>query len=199
MINLGDLIKRAVVSLVGTDDKQFRIQQAKSFGDAYDVEIIFPYGVTANLPLGAFLTQFSVDGDEGFRVAIGDDPGNRIKNLAAGEVAFFHPPSKSKIHFKANGDIDIETPDTADNGDLNLTIKGNVNITCVNANITATTKLTVDSPEAQFTGNVDIDGDLNVDGSTSLSSTVTSSGTDISNTHKHSGVQSGGSNTGNPI
>lgn len=54
----------------------------------------------------------------------------------------------------------------------------------------------IDAPNVRFTGNVDIDGDLTVTGATALSDTVTSNGKDISDTHTHSGVQSGGSNTG---
>jgi phage baseplate assembly protein gpV len=57
----------------------------------------------------------------------------------------------------------------------------------------------VSAPNVRFTGNVDIDGDLNVDGATTLSASVTSNGVNISDTHVHSGVQSGGSNTGAPV
>ena len=46
---------------------------------------------------------------------------------------------------------------------------------------------------------VTITGNLVVTGTTTLAATVTSDGTSIGSTHKHSGVQSGGSNTGNPV
>ena len=130
MIRIRDLIKRAVISLVGADDKQLRVQQATAFGQTFDLEVIFPYGVSANLPVGAFLTVLAVNGDEGYRVAIGDDPDNRIKNLAEGEVVFFHPPSGSKIHFKENGTLDIES-------ELNINIisKGIITITGTIVNI----------------------------------------------------------------
>ena len=61
-----------------------------------------------------------------------------------------------------------------------------------------TPKFTVAAPESEFTGNVSIGGTLGVSGATSLAG-VTSNGKNISDTHKHSGVQTGGGNTGNPI
>ncbi len=51
----------------------------------------------------------------------------------------------------------------------------------------AETKVTVDAPDAEFTGNVKILGNLEVIGSSTLSSTVTSNGKDISDTHTHTG------------
>ena len=57
----------------------------------------------------------------------------------------------------------------------------------------------VTAPEMVLNGNMTINGDLDVTGATTLSDTVTSNGKDISDTHVHSGVQSGGSNTGAPI
>lgn len=57
----------------------------------------------------------------------------------------------------------------------------------------------IDAPNVRFTGNVDIDGNLNVDGDTTLGANVTSNSVNISDTHVHSGVQSGPSNTGTPV
>jgi len=57
----------------------------------------------------------------------------------------------------------------------------------------------VTAPEMVLNGNVTINGDLDVTGATALGDTVTSNGKDISDTHVHSGVTSGGSNTGAPV
>lgn len=77
--------------------------------------------------------------------------------------------------------------------------------------IVAPTKINIDTPLAQFTTDVKIDGKLEVDqatalnstldvlGDTALSDTVTSNSKDISDTHKHSGVTSGGSVSGVPV
>lgn len=65
--------------------------------------------------------------------------------------------------------------------------------------LVAPVKVNVTTPLAEFSENVTINGDLEVIGASDLSSTVTSNGVDISDTHKHSGVTTGGSNTGNPV
>lgn len=51
---------------------------------------------------------------------------------------------------------------------------------------------------AWATGQLVIVGSISVIGNTVLGTTVTSSGKDISNTHTHSGVQTGGGSTGVP-
>lgn len=56
----------------------------------------------------------------------------------------------------------------------------------------------VTAPEVVFTGNVTIQGDLTVVGETALGSVVTSGVKNISDTHTHGGVQSGGSSTAVP-
>lgn len=71
-----------------------------------------------------------------------------------------------------------------------------------NMKLKADTKLTVESPDSEFTGNVKILQNLEVIGDTTLSSTVTSNGKDISDTHTHSGSPTAPngpiSNTGAP-
>jgi len=53
-----------------------------------------------------------------------------------GEPTFFHPTTKTRIIARNNGDLDI----VVGSGD------GNVNITCVQANVTASDSVNVDSP-----------------------------------------------------
>ena len=79
------------------------------------------------------------------------------------------------------------------NGDIKITTPGKITVQSDTAEVIASSSVGITSPSTT------INGDLTVTGSTSLGATVTSSGKDISNTHKHSGVQSGGANTGNPI
>lgn len=59
--------------------------------------------------------------------------------------------------------------------------------------------VTVDTPNSVFTGNVDIQGDLNVAGDTSIGGSVTNNDVNIGEDHTHSGVQSGGDNSGPPL
>ena len=239
-----NLVKRSTITGGTLDDTgQFNIQQVTYFGKEADCEIVFPYGMSANLPKDCQVLMFNVNANEQNRAGIGNLPNERKKNLAPGEVAFFHPLTKSFIYFRNSGDIDIDTSQatefvvtdgdfeaaefstafnvlSAENvtganinitcNDANLTCKNmnviasesvaitateNATITCDVASITATTSVTVDTPIATFTTNVQIDGNLSVTGSTSLSSTVTSGGTNIGSSHTHP-INSGSSAPG---
>lgn len=223
---LKDLIKRSRITKAGADDGDFNIQQVSYLGKTADCEVIFPYGMSANLPENAVLVMFNVNANEQNRAGIGGLASERKKNLESGEVAFFHPLTKSFIYFKNNGDIDIDTEQANDGAaninvtckTLNVTSSENINLTATEAinlmcdtailtastsvdvdspvvTITASTSIDFDTPIATFTGNVDIDGNLTVTGSSTLSATVTSGGTDISNTHTHP-INSGSSAPG---
>jgi len=85
-----------------------------------------------------------------------------------------------------------------DDGTVSITLLGDGTI-----NVTANTKVTVDAPDSEFTGNVKVIGNLEVIGSSVLSSAVTSGGKDISDTHAHpQAADSAGNsqqNTGAPL
>ncbi len=133
-----NMITRALITKGGADDKQFPIQQITYKGKVTEAEIIFPYGVHANLSAdkNTLCTVFAIDGQEDYLTAMGYTPDLRPKLLAEGEVVFYHPLTQSKVHFRNNGDIDIDV--TGDNGDLNVTIKKDLNITVAgDATITA--------------------------------------------------------------
>ena len=130
MLNrLINLIKRGRVSRTDNDSRKLPIQQVTYMGDTAEFIAIFPYGVHANLPVDALVTLFSVNGQEQNLAGIGEVPEKRIKNLASGEVVFFHPTTKTRIHFKNNGDLDIDVI-----GDVNLNAN-NVNIDADISNI----------------------------------------------------------------
>ena len=107
-----------------------------------------------------------------FAAAIVDDPKNRFKNLAKGEVCVGNYLTGANVVFRANGDIEI----VGDN-DIKITVPdaNEVNITI------DTMVCKIDSAGIDITN-----GDVVADG-ISLK------------THVHSGVQSGGSNTGAPV
>lgn len=50
------------------------------------------------------------------------------------------------------------------NSKLIIECVGDVNVNCVNANVTASTKVTIDSPESEFTGDVNIQGAVSANG-----------------------------------
>lgn len=177
---LQNLIKLARVTLGGKDDKEYPIQQVEYNGKAKSVFVLFPYGVHANLPEDCIVGLFPVDGSEQNKFGIGGLPNERIKNLPKGEVVFFHPLTKSKIHFKNSGDIDIET-------------EQNINVVCNNANVNATTKIDYTAPQIDLNGIVNISGILNANGGASVTGSLQSNGKDVGDTHKHNqGVDSAG-------
>ncbi len=172
-----NMIRWARITKAGSDDQQFATQQMEYLGKVADGLIVFPYGLHGNVPPDALAMMFAIQGNPDNRAAIAWTPKNRPK-LAEGEVAFYHPPTDAFMIWRANGDLDIETGDGG---------TGNININCKQANVTASESVTFDTPEATFTGNVTVDMDLTVTGDTTLSSTVTSGGKDISDTHTHVG------------
>jgi phage gp45-like len=106
----------------------------------------FPYGFHANLPKDTRGVMLNLGSEPSNRVVLGGSPDQRIL-IETGEVVIYHPNSGSKIHFRANGDIDIAT-DTNINvsaNDVTLEAAGNV--------------------EMGVGGNVEmsVDGDVSVD------------------------------------
>lgn len=164
--NMKNYIKRAVITKAGNDDTARPIQQVEYLGKTSDAEIIFPYGHHANLPENSLLVMFPVLDQSSNQVALGGLPDERIQ-VDAGEVVFFHPLTKAKIHFKADGNIEIDS------------LEKDVQITCKSAIIEASASVDITTPTTN------INGDLNVSGATALSATVTSNGKDISDTHTH--------------
>lgn len=179
------LIRFGRIEQAGSDDNDFPVQAVSYFGKKINCNIIFPYGVHANLPVDSLITMFSVGGDDANKVGLGGMPANRIKNLPEGEVVFFHPITKSKMHFRNNGDIDIETP-------------GNINVNCVAAVIEAEVSIDITSPITTFNGIVVVNGALNatsgllvsglaiIGGDLAISGDLTNAGVNIGSTHVHS-------------
>ena len=109
--------------------------------------------------------------------------------------------NNTTIHLRKNGDVDINTPSK-----VNVNASSEVNVT--------TEKLTVNVPNSYFNGNVFVSqllttggfvsngtsggGTAQFTGSINATGDVTANGTSL-DTHVHSGVQSGTSNTGQPI
>jgi phage gp45-like len=128
---ISELIKFCRVTLGGKDDKQYPVQQVSYMENTADAFVVFPYGMSANCLQESFGVLLAVNGDEQSLAALITSAVDRIKNLKEGEVIFYHPKTKSFMHYKNNGDIDIEA-------------KGNLNVKAQAVN--------VDAPTATFTG-----------------------------------------------
>lgn len=169
---LFNLIKLCRFSKNEADAGQFPVQQVEYLEKAGDSFVVLPYGVHANIPadfLGLLLSA-----QEQNRFVLPLSAKERPHPVASGEIVVFHPVTGSKIHFKNNGDIDITAPNVNYSG--NVAIAGNLTV----AGATALNTLTV-SGLAEFNGGIE------------------SNGTSIDDSHAHSGVSTGPSNTGGVV
>ncbi|WP_298751820.1 hypothetical protein [uncultured Arcobacter sp.] len=78
--------------------------------------------------------------------------------------------SGSNVKLVVTTDVTIET-----GNDTNIDATGNVNITCTEANVTASSKVTVDTPDSIFTGNIKSNGNIIADGNIESGSGATKS------------------------
>ena len=166
MLNkLTRLIRWGRITKAGTDDQQFPVQQIEYMGKVADTFMVFAYGHPANVTADALALMLSVQGNPDNRAAIAGTPKNRPK-LAAGEVAFYHPPTSAFIIWRASGNLDIETG-TGGTADVNVKA-GTVNLTVDQLNVIGDTEFTgtvkangkvIDDTHGHTQGN-DSDGDV---------------------------------------
>ena len=141
------IVQRALVTLGGTDDKQFPVQQVTYQGKVADVEVMFPYGMHANLLPGQTIgVLFALNNEEDNRAFMGYTPNLRPKELEVGEVVFYHPVTQSKILFRNNGDIDISSLTS-----VNITVAGSVNVTAANITAVAAVSISATAPNIDVT------------------------------------------------
>jgi len=162
-----NVVRWSKITKSSPDDQQSPSQQMEYLGKVGDGIIVFPYGMHANVPADILALMFAIEGHPDNRAAIPFNTTKRPK-LAAGEVAFFHPLLPDMIiKLQANG---------------KMLIKSGVSVD-------------VDAPEATFSGNATIVGNLEVTGTTTLGTTVTSNGVNIGETHVHTQANDSGGNT----
>jgi len=128
LTKLSNLIKRAVITLTNADDKVISYNQVKYLGKSAIVENVYPYGLSANAPVGGISLLFVVGNNEGNLAAIPYCQSERLKNKNPGEVTVGSPLTGSYIKFLADGDIVIHS------------VK-NVTIECATLNVTGKTNL----------------------------------------------------------
>ena len=172
MSRIKSLMKLGKTSRETDDSGTFPVQQVTYMGKVCDAVMWLPYGFHANIPEDQLAVLLSMQGNPEARIALPGSPLSRPRLETPGDMVVFHPQTQSRIHFKSDGSIEIISD----------------------------SELKVSAPDAQFTGDVVVDGSLSVNGlSATLPSIVTSGLKDISDTHAHSGVQAGGANTGPPV
>lgn len=187
-----NMVARAVVKVVKDSPTMQALQAEVLKGEIRDnLERFQEYGFTS-VPLpGAEAVLVFANGDRAHGLAVAvDDRRYRKKGLQGGEVALY-----------------------TDEGDYILMKRGRVievvagaklDVTAPEVEIHASTKVTLDTPEVECTTNLTVGGTITSEGKVTANAGldvlggITDDGVDVGSTHKHSGVQSGPSNTGNP-
>lgn len=162
-----NFLRRCVISLIGKDDRDIRVQQVSYNGKAEDAEIWAPYGMSYNLPPNSLCLYAQIGGDEGNIVVLPDRSQDRVKNLKEGEIALFNPLTKTQMIFREDGKLEINA-------------KGDVDVTATNVNIDASaTNLGVGGqPIARVGDSVEVTGVSS--GSSTRTGTITSGGVNTS-------------------
>ena len=161
---LSDVVRRIrrivqfakIVSGDDGDDGSFLIQRLQTWGPPFDAALWEPVGFHA-VPRDVDLAvKILVGGNEAARLYMASSAPDRPP-VAQGEVSVYHPATGSKIHFLNDSSIRVES----------------------------SLSVTVDTPSATFTGNVQIDGDLTVPAGTIVASGEITSGTVTLTGHVH--------------
>jgi hypothetical protein len=114
------LIRWCFVSREDPDEGDFPVQQVSYMGKVTDSVAWYPYGFHAVAELDALGVMLNQQGDTHLHLV--GSPRERI-TVGDGEVIVYHPDTGSKVHFKSNGDIDVESPGTLSlNGETLVTI-----------------------------------------------------------------------------
>lgn len=198
--NLRTLIRQGRLAILN-DGADTQTAQIELFSDEVveGVERVQNYGFTSYPEDGGvYIINVGGKGNQPVIVAVNDDKARlRIK---PGEVAIYHAEGHH-IVLKAGGVIEASCTTLIANAKSSATIK--------------TASATIDSPETKMTGNAEVIGNLTIGGGIGmggakpekgkakitgiLEATEDVIGGGVSlNSHTHSGIQSGGSDTGGP-
>lgn len=128
---LSKIEKWVQILLPSKEDKDFPVHQVTYNGKTGNAIAWYMYGWFANPPSGTLARMARINSHGEQRVISPDAPKNRPAAEAT-ECGMFHPETGTKIHLKANGDIEVSST-----SDVTITVVGNVNITAVDVNIIA--------------------------------------------------------------
>jgi len=137
MRRLGNMIARGTVVLADAAAKMQRLQVKLLADEAADgLEHFEPYGFTSKPKQGAEVVALFLDGDKSHGVVIvAADRRYRLVGLEDGEAALYDDQGQC-VHLQRDGRIHVK----------------------------ALTKLTIEVPDAEITGNLKVGGDVVADG-----------------------------------
>lgn len=148
-------------------------QVAGLAGEKLAAELLQHYGIASAPLAGAEVIVLPVGGRSAHGVVIASVDGRYRIQLQPGEVAL-HTDEGDHIHLKRGRVIELVTE---------------------TLNITASTKVHIDTPTLEMTGDATAQGNVHADGDVSDGTRSMQADRDIYNQHKHPGVSSGSSST----
>lgn len=181
---LENMVSRAVVKLVDDAAKMQGLQVVILAGETRDfVERFQNYGFTSNPPAGSEAVLVFPGGNRSHPLAVAvDDRASRKTGLAEGEAAIY-TKFGDYIHVKADGTIEV----VASNA---------VSVTAPEVTVTAATKVTLDTPNCEITGDLAVGGDVIAEGAVADADGDLTEMRTVFNAHVHPGVTAGGASTG---
>lgn len=126
------VVRRVIVVSVNKDDKDTQTVRVSYFGKVVNADLHNAYGVASNPPKDSQGIILEVEGQTDNRIAlIGTASGIRIKELKEGEVVVGNFKNGNVVKFLEDK-VEIFS-----NGDLDIEVEGDVNLTATNVNIDA--------------------------------------------------------------
>jgi phage gp45-like len=107
------------------DTGNFQRAAISSLGKEQKVMVLTPYGLCTNPSDDSLAIAMNINGVAANTVAIIDDPKNRKKNLAKGEVALYNYETESVVYLKEDNSIEIES---ASGAKITLTASGDIEL-----------------------------------------------------------------------
>ena len=205
--------KQSKTTKASLDNKDFPIVQITYLERVSEAVIATPYGFHCNPPKNTPALLITLDRDEASQFIIPLNIGIRPKGLKEGEDIVGNFVVGSTIKFDKDGNINVVCKGNLNatvEGSCTATIAGNTDITCpqttingdviINGNLTANALTSLLNLTFLGGGSGEIPAGITIDNKGDISGTgnISSNGKDVA-THVHSGVQSGGSNTGQPV
>lgn len=125
MANIPNLVKRGFITKPDKDAGNYQVSQVNYMGKVCNVEVITPYGLYSNLPTNAIAVIWNVQGQEENRIAIGNTPKTRFKDLKPGEVVVGSPQTLTYAKFKEDGTVIIQGKN---NASVTIDMDGNITV-----------------------------------------------------------------------
>lgn len=180
-----NMIGRAVVQIVTNSTKFQEVQVSMQAAEVRNVERFQQYGFSGVPLAGAEALVGFLSGlrDHGIAIAV-DDRRYRPTTDGPGDVRVYNQFG-DYVLLKNDGTIEVVAGAVVD-------------VTAPEVIVHASTKVTLETPLVEMTGNLTVDGNVTCDGVVQGNTVRTAAGIQLG-THIHSGVQTGGGNTGAPV